>query len=112
MQARWRILIEIALIFAVFFLEGAWPAPDVNEPHYLGKAIHYWNPNWARGDLFLESPDTHIVFFFTLGWLSCWLSPDVLAWTIRAVIWLLLAWAWRRLSMAVVPRPWYAVLTG
>ena len=26
------------LVFAVFFVQGAWPAPDVNEPNYLGKA--------------------------------------------------------------------------
>ena len=49
--------------------------PDVNEPYYLGKAIHFWNPDWARGDFFLESADTHKVFYFTFGWLSLWLGP-------------------------------------
>ena len=95
----WRILAEIALVFAVFFLQGAWPVPDVNEPYYLGKAIHYWNPDWLHGDFFMESPDTHKVFCFTFGWLSLWLPPVVLAWTGRILSWALLAWEWRRLSL-------------
>ena len=83
-------LIEIALIFAVFAIQGAWPVPDVNEPYYLGKAIHYWNPDWLRGDFFMESADTHKVFYFTFGWLSLWLAPVALCWTGRILTWLLL----------------------
>ena len=52
--------------------------PDVNEPYYLGKAIHFWNPNWAAGDFFLNTKDTHIVFYVSVGWLSRWLSPTAL----------------------------------
>ena len=107
-----QTLVEITLIFAVFAIQGAWPVPDVNEPHYLGKAIHYWNPDWLRGDFFMESTDTHKVFDFAFGWLSLWLSPVALAWTGRILTWLLLAWAWRRLSVAVVSRPWYSILTA
>jgi hypothetical protein len=105
-------LVEILLIFALFALQGAWPVPDVNEPYYLGKAIHYWNPTWLSGDFFMESTDTHKVFYFTFGWLSLWLAPVTLAWTGRILTWLMLAWAWRRLSVAVVPRPWWSVLTA
>ena len=107
-----QTLVEIALIFAVFCLQGAWPVPDVNEPCYLGKAIHYWNPDWLRGDFFMESADTHGVFYFTFGWLSLWLAPTTLVWTGRILTWLLLAWSWRRLSAAVIPRPWWSVLTA
>jgi hypothetical protein len=107
-----QALIEVALIFAVFAIQGAWPVPDVNEPYYLGKAIHYWNPDWLRGDFFMESADAHKVFYFTFGWLSLWLSPVALAWTGRILTWLPLAWAWRRLSVAVAPRPWYSILTA
>jgi hypothetical protein len=103
---------EWLLVFAVFFAQGAYPTPDVNEPYYLGKAIHYWNPDWARGDFFLDSADAHGVFYFTFGWLSLWLGPDALAWTGRLLTWGLLAWAWRRMSLAVVPRRWLAVLTA
>jgi hypothetical protein len=106
------VLVEIALIFAVFFLQGAWPAPDVNEPYYLGKAIHYWNPDRLRGDFFMETPDVHKVFDFGFGWFSLWLPPVPLAWTGRILTWLLLAWAWRRLSWAVAPRAWCSVLTA
>ena len=56
--ARWQTLAEIALVFAVFFVQGAWPAPDVNEPNYLGKAIHFWNPAWA-GRRFLPRHGRH-----------------------------------------------------
>jgi hypothetical protein len=109
---RHAALFEIALIFAVFFLEGASPVPDINEPYYLGKAIHFWNPDWVQGDFFLDSADTHQVFYFTFGWLSLWLAPPVLAWCGRILTWALLAWAWQRLSFAVLPRPWWAVLTA
>jgi hypothetical protein len=109
---RWRILVEIALIFAVFFIQGAWPVPDVNEPYYLGKTIHYWNPAWAAGDFFLDSKDTHQVFYLTFGWLSLWLTPTAMAWTGRLVTWWLLAWSWRRLSFAVLPRPGWSILSA
>ncbi len=101
-----------SLIFAVFFIQGAWPVPDVNEPYYLGQVIHYWNPGWLRGDFFIETPNTHRVFCLAFGWLSLWLKPATLAWTGRILTWSLLAWAWRRLSFAVVPRPWWAVLSA
>jgi len=107
-----RSLAEIALIFAVFSLQGAWPVPDVNEAHYLGKAIHTWDPLWIENDFFLDSPDTHRVFCFAFGWLSFCLSPTAMAWTGRIVTWLLLAWSWRRLSVAVVPRAWFSVLSA
>ena len=110
--SRRQAFVEILLIFAVFALQGAWPSPDVNEPYYLGKAIHFWNPDWLRGDFFMDSPDTHKVFYFTFGWLSLWLPKTALAWTGRALSWALLAWAWRRLSFAVVPRAWWSVLTA
>lgn len=111
-DARRQALLESALILLVFFIEGAYPAPDVNEPNYLGKAIHFWNPQWAAGDFFLDSADAHYVFYFSFGWLSLLLPPAVLAWTGRLVTWALLAWAWRRLSWAVLPRRWYAVLSA
>ena len=106
------VLAEIALVFVVFFVQGAVPAPEVNEPYYLGKAIHYWNPAWAEGDFFLESEDSHTVFYFTFGWLSLWLGPTALAWTGRILTWALLAWAWQRLSHAVVPRRWFSILSA
>ena len=108
----WLAAVEVALVFVVFFLHGAWPVPDVNEPYYLGKAIHFWNLDWIPEDTFLDSADTHKVFYFTFGWLSLWLAPLWLAWTGRLVTWALLAWAWRRLSFAFIPLRWFSILTA
>jgi hypothetical protein len=109
---RSLVIAEVALVFGVFFLQGAWPVPDVNEPYYLGKAIDFWNPEWIPSDTFLDSADTHKVFYFTFGWLSLWLAPSVLAWVGRLLTWGLLAWAWRRLSFALAPRRWFSVLSA
>src|SRR5439155_26181410 len=103
---------EVALVFLVFFIHAAWPAPDVNEPHYLGKARHYWNPDWCRHDFFCNTADAHHVFYWAFGWLSLWLTLPALAWCGRLIGWSLLAWSWRRLSVALVPRPLYAVLSA
>ena len=35
--------------------------PEVNEPYYLGKAIHFWDPHWASSDWFLQTTDTQLV---------------------------------------------------
>ena len=43
-MTRRRAMAEALLIFAVFFVHGAAPVPEVNEPYYLGKAVHFCNP--------------------------------------------------------------------
>ena len=110
---NWRYRIaEIVLIFVVFYIHGAWPVPDVNEANYLGKAIHFWNPDWIKNDIFFESKDAHWFFYATFGWLSLILSPNVLAWTGRFLAWGTLAWAWQRLSFTLVPLRFASVLTA
>jgi hypothetical protein len=104
--------LEIALIFLVFFTIAGEPAPAVNEPHYLGKAKHYWNPQWCEGDLFLESADAHLTFYWTLGILIRWFSLPTVAWIGRIVAWLALAWSWQRLSNRIVPLRWASVITA
>lgn len=111
-KERWLALAEILVIFAMFALQGAWPAPDVNEAHYLGKAAHYWNPDWIRGDFFLDTADSHKVFYFAFGWLTLLLPLPTVVWTGRIITWLLLAWSWRRLSFALLPRFGWAILTA
>jgi hypothetical protein len=105
---RWLAPLEIALVLAVFAAQAAWPAPDVNEPHYLGKAKHFWDPGWASGDFFFESADTHRVFYVACGWLTRWLSLAQFAWCGRIATWLLLAAAWQRFCKAVVGRAGWA----
>jgi hypothetical protein len=110
--ARRRAWLEIVLIFLVIFIEGAWPVPDSNEPHYLAKARHYWDAGWCPDDYFLNSADAHQVFYWTFGWLSRWLPLPTMAWVGRLLTWGLLAWGWRRLSWALVPANYYSVLSA
>ena len=108
---RWAI-IETLLIFLLLAALGSTPPPAVNEAHYLAKAKHYWDPTWCRGDVFLESADAHLVFYWTVGWLTFLLPLPAVAWVGRIVTWLLLAWSWQRLSALLLPGRLYAVLTA
>lgn len=103
---------EVGLIFLVLFIHAACLTPDVNEPQYLGKARHYWDASWCAHDFFCNTADAHQVFYWTFGWLSRWLSLPATAWCGRLLTWGLLAWAWRRLSVALVPGPLFAVLSA
>jgi len=105
-----QALAEIVLIFAVFLVHGGLQPPAVNETNYLAKAKHYWNPQWCQGDLFLESADAHVVFFWTCGWWTLWFSLPTVAILGRVLTYLALAWSWRRLAVAVLPAPWWSVL--
>ncbi len=109
---RWWAAAEIGLIFLVFFIQGAWPAPEPNESHYLSKAKHYWDASWCAHDFFCGTADAHPVFYFTFGWLSLWMALPAVAWCGRLLSWSLLACAWQRLSTALVPRPLYALLSA
>ncbi|HEY2826624.1 MAG TPA: DUF6798 domain-containing protein [Pirellulales bacterium] len=109
----WRVYAEIALVFAVFFLHGAWTTPDVNETGYLTKAQHFWNHDAFAHDFFCNTGDAHAVFYWAFGWLTTlgW-SLDVVAWIGRIATWFMLAIAWRGLSYALLSRPWLAVLSA
>jgi hypothetical protein len=111
-SARWVAVLEVALVWGVFALQAGWPAPDVNEPHYVGKARHYWDPGWAADDFFFRSADTHLVFYLTCGWITRWLSLPAAAWVGRSLTWLLLATGWQRLCQAVVQRPGWAAFSA
>lgn len=103
---------EILLIFLLFFIHGAWPVPEVNEAHYLSKARHYWDPQWCADDFFCDAADAHQVFYWTFGWLALWLPLPTVAWVGRLLTWTLLAWSWRRLSVAIVPARFSSVLSA
>ncbi len=97
-------VLDVALVFLVFVVHAAWPVPDVNEAHYLCKAKHHWEPEWCDRDLFLASADSHVVFYATLGVLAHLLPLPAAAWVGRLLVWGAMAWGWRRLSTAIVPR--------
>ena len=109
----WRALLEIALVFAVFFLHGAWPMPDDNETGYVVKAQHYWTPGAYKNDFFANTVDAHFVYYWSFGWLTTlgW-SLTTVAWVGRIATWLMLAISWRGLSWAIIRRPWIAVLSA
>lgn len=106
---RW---LEVALVFAVFFVAGSAPVPHSNEAHYLCKAKQAWQPDWCAGDMFLESADAHLAFYLTVGYLTKWFSLTTVAWIGRVMVWALLAWAWQRLSRTVLRGPASAVLSA
>jgi hypothetical protein len=108
----WRSVVDVLLVWLVFAADGAWPVPDVNEAHYLTKARHFWEPQWIEHDLFLSSRDSHVTFFATFGVLAHWLPLPTAALVGRIVQWLFLAWGWRRLSYAIVPRLGWAAVTA
>jgi hypothetical protein len=110
-SAAWRLL-EILLILLVFFAAGGEPPPHDNEAHYLCRLKHYWQPDWCKGDLFLESADAQLVFIWTFGWITRFLSLPAAAWVGRAIIWTLLAWAWQRLSWRLAPQRLVSVLAA
>ena len=105
-------LFEVLLIFLVFFALAGDPAPHQNEPYYLCRLKHFWNPAWCAGDFYLDSADAHFTFVLAFGWLTKWLSLSATAWTGRIFVWTLLAWAWQRLSWRIVPKPFFSVLSA
>jgi Domain of unknown function (DUF6798) len=70
------------------------PIPAPNEPHYLCKAKHYWDPDFCPGDFFLESSNPHLVFYQTVGLLTLWMSLPQTAFVGRLVAYALLAVGW------------------
>lgn len=97
-----------AAVFASFLLFSAlrMPVPAPNEPHYLPKARHSWQPDWCPGDFFLNSADAHPVFFQTVGWLTCWTNLETAAWIGRALALGLLAVGWTAFVTRLVPGRW------
>jgi len=108
---RWATL-ETGLIFLLFAFYAAWAVPDVNEAHYLAKAKHYWNADWASNDFFLNSADAHLVFYWAFGWVTLLMPLSAAAWVGRFLTWALLAWSWRRLSYSIAPQRTMSVLTA
>lgn len=99
------------VLFLSLAAYGTWtaPIPGINEPHYLGKAKHFWNPEWCARDLFLQSADAHWFFYATFGTLTRVLTLEQTAWVGRVMVWGLLAWGWARLAVPIFSFRWAAV---
>lgn len=103
---------EWLLIAAVFAAAGAWPAPDVNEAHYLSKARHAFDPSWCGGDFFLESRGAHGLFFRLLGPLAGTVSLATAAWIGRWAGWLCLAAGFRHAARPLLATAWQRLLAA
>ncbi len=93
-KSLFSTLIQCLIFFLVTFLCVSEGVPGINESHYLPKAKHLWNSDFAPGDLFLQSHDSHFLASAVAGIAAQALSLDVVAWLGRAISWGLLAWAW------------------
>jgi hypothetical protein len=109
---RWHPFIEMAVITAIFFVAGGAPAPHVNETHYLTKAKHYWDPSYCPGDMFLDSADAHLTYYWTIGWLTLWMPLGAAAWVSRIAAWLLIVAGWMRLAREITPVRWAGALSA
>jgi hypothetical protein len=103
---------EFAVLMLVCFVASGAPAPHVNETHYLLKAKHYWDPSFCPGDVFLDSADAHLPFYWTVGWLTRVMPLAAAAWVARVAAWTLISAGWMRLTRAVTAAPWAAAFSG
>jgi len=87
------------------------PVPGVNEPHYLSKSRHFWNPEWCRGDFFLDSSNPHWVFYCTFGRLAELCTLPTAAVAGRTLGLLLVACGWQRLCEGITGRRWIGLLS-
>ena len=108
---RARAGLAFVLVFAILGFYGAWrhPVPGVNEPHYLTKSRHFWDPSWCARDLFLQSSNVHWVFYATIGALTRVLSFEICAWIGRILIWGGIAAGWVALARRFVSCRWPVV---
>ncbi len=109
-----RQLVLTAAVCAAFAAFATWRSslPGVNEPHYLCKARHFWDPAWCARDQFLTSANAHWVFYATVGSLTRVFSFDQAAWIGRMIVWGGLAFAWVRLSSRLLGERWLPLLAA
>lgn len=114
-----KFYIDFLGVFLLFFLTGIERIPAVNEPHYWTKAAHFWDSDFGRGDLFLESANAHWLFYATFGSLTRLMDLDQAVWVGRLVLWVGLAAGWTMMMRRAFsdqhqrpPGAWVATLSG
>lgn len=100
-ESFWADFVGVLL---VFFIYAGSRVPEVNEVHYWTKAAYFWDPNFAPGDLFLNSGNAHWAFYFFFGSLTLWLPLDTAVWFGRFVTWFAIALGWTALCHSVMVR--------
>ena len=111
-RACGRSAIELLAVWAIFVLHAGFLIPEINEPNYLAKAKHYWDPSWCPNDFFLLTSDAHVVFYWSFGWLTLLMPLPAVAWVGRLVTCAMMAYGWRRLSRNLAPTFGYATLSA
>ena len=111
-ESRIWFLVEALLLAGFFFLVAGGPPPDVNESHYLTKAKYYWDSSFAPQDFFLSSPDAHVVFYWTVGWITKYCSLTTTAWIGRWVSWLFLAGGFISISRSLGHHRGLGIISG
>ena len=88
------------------------PVPGVNEPQYLGKALHLVDPGYCPGDFFLDSSDPHGVFSLLCGPVAARFDLPAAALFGRITGLALLACGWTLLARRAVGTAWAAPVSG
>ena len=102
--------LEWLLVTLIFLLFASQIPPGVNEPNYLAKARHYWDPAWCPHDFFLNSADAHASFYFAFGWPLLYLPMGTYAWIGRMLTSALLAFGWIKLTSSLTQRSGMAMV--
>jgi hypothetical protein len=110
-RVDWLPWLAVTAIFLSASLLRA-PIPAVNEPHYLGKAKHWWDPSWCPGDFFLDSSNPHLYFYIAVGWLTKFLTLPQTALVLRVMSLGCLASGWMACLRRMYRSPWSAVLAA
>lgn len=110
--SAWPVVVETLAAALLFAVAGAWPTPDVNEAHFLTKARHWMDPEWGRGDFFLESADAHGVFYVLCGPLVAATSLEAAAWIGRILGWLTVAAGFRHAVVPLVATSWGRIVAA
>ena len=93
--------VDFCCVFCIFFIYAGSSVPAINEPHYWTKAAHFWNADFGKGDLFLESGDAHWLFFASFGYLTQLMPIAWAVWTGRFLTWIFLAFGWTILGRSL-----------
>ena len=109
---RTYLVLEFLLSSTVFFIFSGTLTPDVNEPNYLAKAKHFWDPGWCSEDFFLQTGDAHTVFYWVFGWLTLFLPLPTVALVGRLVTCGLLGYSWQRLSRSLTNTFGFAIFSA
>ena len=98
--------VTFALLLAYSLVQS--PVPGVNEPQYLGKALHFFDPAYCPGDFFFDSSDPHGVFYLLTGPVAARFGLAAAAYLGRVLGSAVLAAGWAALARRVVGSSWAA----